>query len=181
MASSFLISLVGYSQNSTISVEKNNVNVQTGLLGLWINNEFRLSNTIALRAEVGLNAGIFGGDSFNDGTGFLLAPSVGIEPRWYYNLNKRFEKGKRVENNSANFFATGITYYPDSFVISNYDDVNIVEQVTIIPKWGIRRNIGQSNFNYELGAGLGYRAVFYDFKTESETALDLHLRIGYAF
>lgn len=175
-----LMTLHNYSQETKISIEKSNLNIQTGVLGLWINNEFRLSNTIALRTEFGLDTGLFGGDSY-DKTGFLLIPTINIEPRWYYNINKRANKSKSIKNNSANFITPAISYHPDWFVISNYDNVNTVAQISIIPKWGMRRNIGQSNFNYELGAGLGYRAIFYNFKTESEAALDLHVRIGYNF
>ncbi len=35
------------------SVEKSTYGIQTGLLGVWIHNEFRLSNEISLRSEVG--------------------------------------------------------------------------------------------------------------------------------
>lgn len=170
----------GYSQENTMSVEKSNFNIQTGFLGLWINNEFKLSNSVALRTELGLETGLFGGDYY-DKTGVLLIPTLNVEPRWYYNIAKRANKSKSIKNNSANFITPAISYHPDWFVISNYDNINVIEQVSIIPKWGMRRNIGQSNFNYELGAGLGYRAVFLHTKTKSEAALDLHVRIGYNF
>ncbi|MBP9792495.1 MAG: hypothetical protein KBC56_00685 [Flavobacterium sp.] len=175
-----LTTIQGYSQEKTISVEKSNLNIQTGVFGFWVNNEFRLSNSIALRAEFGLDTGLFGGDSY-DKTGFLLIPTLNIEPRWYYNIAKRANNSKSIKNNSANFITPVISYHPDWFVISNYQNINTVSQISIIPKWGMRRNIGQSNFNYELGAGLGYRAVFFDTKTVNEAALDLHMRIGYNF
>lgn len=168
-----------HAQENSVSVEKSSFSVQTGFLGVWLNNELKLSNTIALRTEIGLNSGLFWKQDTK--TGFLMAPAICLEPRWYYNLDKRNAKGKKVSKNNGNFLTPSITYIPDWFVISNYNDTNVVEQISIIPKWGMRRNIGQSNFNYELGVGLGYRAVFYDFKTENEAALDLHMRIGYNF
>ena len=75
--------------------------------------------------------------------------------------------------------ALGINYFPDWFVISNDGNTSVPNQISIIPKWGIRRTIAQSNFNYELGIGFGRR--FYFDSKEWETAADLHVRIGYTF
>ncbi|MGG5485400.1 hypothetical protein [Gaetbulibacter sp. PBL-D1] len=56
----FTISLS--TQSQTTSVEKSTFGVQTGFLGIWVHNESRLSNSIALRSEIGLDAGIWGND-----------------------------------------------------------------------------------------------------------------------
>ncbi|MGH2666897.1 hypothetical protein [Flavobacterium sp.] len=183
----FLI-LFSFTQNTfsqdEASVEKSIFNLQTGVLGIWANNEFRLTSEIALRTEIGLDAGVFGGD-FYENNGYVFAPVITIEPRWYYNLEKRASNGKNTKYNSSNFLTTSISYHPDWFVISNYDNVKVADQISIIPKWGIRRQIAESNFNYELGVGIGYRHFFlkqYGFKkNEGEVALDLHIRIGYTF
>ena len=165
------------------SVEKSTSGIQTGFLGVWAHNEAKLSNQIALRSEIGFDSGIFGGGLYNE-TGFMLTPVITLEPKWYYNLNKRSLKSKRISGNSGNFVSLKSSYNPDWFVISNYDNVNIVNQIAIIPTWGIRRNIGE-HFNYETGIGLGYRYYFAKsngyFENESEVALSLHLRIGYRF
>lgn len=174
-----LISLQVCSQENTTSVEKSIFNVETGFLGVWINNESKLSNSIALRTELGLDSGLFWKQDTK--TGFLLAPSIRVEPRWYYNLGKRNSKGKSVKNNSGNYLTPSITYIPDWFVISNYENVNVTEQISIIPKWGIRRNIKNSNFNYEINLGLGYRMIFYETKTDKGATIDLGARIGYSF
>lgn len=177
-----LIFQSNYSQNN--GVEKSIFNIQTGVLGSWLNNETKISNKFALRSEIGLDAGIFGGE-INDNSGFFLTPVINIEPRWYYNILKRENKNKPINNNNANFLTTSISYHPDWFVISNKNNINIYNQLSIIPKWGIRRNIANSNFNFEAGIGFGYRFYFlkqYGYsKNDGETALDLHLRIGYTF
>ncbi|AOW08433.1 hypothetical protein [Flavobacterium gilvum] len=169
------------SQNA--SVEKSTFGIQTGLLGLWVHNETKLTNQIALRSELGLDSGIWGGD-FYDKTGFSMTPVITAEPRWYYNLNKRENKSKRVDGNSGNFISLKTSYHPDWFVISNYDNVNIISDISIIPTWGIRRNIGK-HFNYETGIGIGYQYIFAKqagyLENESNTILNLHLRIGYRF
>jgi hypothetical protein len=167
-----------FSKAQTVGVEKSIYNVQAGILGVWFNHEVRLSDEITLRGEIGLDAGLRGGD-WSDKTVYALTPKLALEPRWYYNIEKRNSKGKYVKNNSGNFLALGVNYYPDWFVISNLDNASVSNQITIIPKWGIRRTIAQSNFSYELGIGIGKR-YYFDDKTWVNAA-DLHVRVGYTF
>ena len=175
------LTLIAKSQN--VSVEKSTYGIQTGFLGIWVNNEIKLSNQIALRSEIGFDSGIWGGD-FYEGTGFLLTPVITLEPRLYYNLNKRVSKSRRIDGNSGNFISLKTSYHPDWFVISNKDNVSVISDISIIPTWGIRRNIGK-HFTYETGIGIGYRYVFAKqagfLENESEVAVNLHLRIGYRF
>lgn len=179
-----LLSNYAFSQEKIeVSVEKSIYGIQTGFLGLWINNESKLSNQISIKTELGFDAGIFGGDIYPK-TGFLMTPVVLFEPRWYYNLDKRQANSKIIKNNNGNFLTMQARYNPNWFVISNYDNVDIVNQLSIIPTWGLKRNIG-SHFNYETGIGLGVRYYFaksegYE-KNESEAALNLHFRFGYTF
>ncbi|WP_298895133.1 hypothetical protein [uncultured Psychroserpens sp.] len=175
------LTLIAKSQNA--SVEQSTYGIQTGFLGIWAHNETKLSNSIALRSEIGLDSGIWGGD-FYDGTGFLMTPVITLEPRLYYNLNKRVNKSRRIDGNSGNFISLKTSYHPDWFVISNTDNVNVISDISIIPTWGIRRNIGK-HFTYETGIGIGYRYIFAKqagfLENESETTVNLHLRIGYRF
>jgi hypothetical protein len=60
-----------FAQNE--GVERSLFNVQTGVLGTWINNGARLTKTIVLRTEIGLDAGVFGGE-VRGNVGFVLAP-----------------------------------------------------------------------------------------------------------
>lgn len=165
----------------TASVEQSTFGIQTGLLGVWGHNEAKLTNQIALRSELGLDAGIYSGTR---NTGFLMAPTITLEPRWYYNLNKRVEKSRRIDGNSGNFISLKSTYHSDVFVISSGDNVKLVTDISIVPTWGIRRNIG-SHFNYEAGFGIGYIHYFKDdnvyLNDEMDFAVNLHLRIGYRF
>jgi hypothetical protein len=177
----FLTSFITKAQDA--SVEKSTYGIQTGILGIWVHREIKLTNQIALRAELGMDAGIFGG-SFYPKTGYLITPVITLEPRWYYNLEKRQSKSKSIAGNSGNFLSLQTSYHPNWFTISNYDNVNIVNQISIIPTWGIKRNIGE-HFTYETGIGLGYRYYFAKSegyaKDESSAALNLHLRVGYRF
>jgi hypothetical protein len=170
-------------KSQTASVEKSTYGIQTGFLGLWAHNESKLTNSIALRTEIGFDSGIWGG-SFYDGTGFLMTPVITLEPRLYYNLNKRVKKSRRIDGNSGNFISLKTSYHPDWFVISNTDNVSIISDISIVPTWGIRRNIGK-HFTYETGIGIGYRYIFAKqagfSENEGEATANLHLRIGYRF
>ncbi|QXP52680.1 hypothetical protein [Cellulophaga sp. HaHa_2_1] len=174
-------SLLVHSQSA--SVEQSTYGIQTGFLGIWVQNESKLATTIALRSEIGFDSGIWGGD-FYDETGFLLTPVLTLEPRLYYNLNKRMHKSRRIDGNSGNFIGLKTSYHPDWFVISNYENIRIISDISIIPTWGIRRPIGK-HVMYETGVGIGYQYTFAKqagyLENEGEVAINLHLRIGYRF
>ena len=175
------MSLIAKSQ--TTSVEQSTSGLQTGFLGIWFHNESRLSKEIALRSEIGFDSGIWAG-SYYDKVGFLLAPVLTLEPRWYYNLDKRQRKSRRTDANSGNFLSLKTSFHPDWFVISNYENVRVISDISAIPSWGIRRNIG-NHFTYETGFGFGYRYTFAKsagyLKNKGSADINLHLRIGYRF
>ncbi|CDF80984.1 conserved hypothetical protein [Formosa agariphila KMM 3901] len=178
----FIISIIAYAQTTT--VEKSIYGIQTGFLGFYANNEARLTNSIALRSELGLDAGFWGSD-VNDINGYLLAPVLTLEPRWYYNLKKRTNKGRRTANNTGNFVSLKTSYHPDWFTLTNADHLNFIGDFTIIPTWGIRRHLG-NHFNYETGIGIGYGRYLlnkndYYYGDKNVVAVNLHLRIGYSF
>lgn len=177
------LTLTAKSQNT--SVEKSTFGVQTGVLGIWVYNEAKLSNTIALRTELGFDFGIWETTYYDDyNSSFLLTPVIVVEPRFYYNLKKRSENSKRIDGNSGNFFALKMGYHPDWFVLFNTDNAPVVSDYSIIPTWGIRRNIGD-HFNYEAGIGAGLSHTFAEragySKDKTEMELNMHLRIGYRF
>jgi hypothetical protein len=165
------------------SVEKSTFGIQTGFLGIWAHNESKLSNSIVLRSELGLDAAIFG-DNFIGSKSFIMVPSITIEPRWYYNLNKRVSKNRRIDGNSGNFISIKTTYHPDVVIGSLANNVTFISDISIIPTWGIRRNVGK-HFTYETGIGIGYVHYFEKDNVvlvdDNGLALNLHLRIGYCF
>ena len=181
----FILSIfnVTAQQLQDASVENSSFGIQTGFLGIWAHNEYKLSNSIALRAELGFDAGVFN-DNFSSGSFFILAPVITLEPRWYYNLNKRLSKSRRIDGNSGNFISIKTSYHPDFIIGDIPNNTNFISDISIIPTWGIRRNLGK-HFNYETGIGLGYIHFFKEknvyIKDTNMLALNLHLRIGYRF
>ena len=185
-----LFSFYLFSQNDSrqepiASVEKSVLGIQTGLLGIWAFHEAKLSNKWALRTELGFDYSYMKGWVLNDrrfigyNHGYVLTPVLILEPRYYYNLNKRVSKQRRISNNSGNFIALTTRFRPNWFVVSNIPNIEKIPDISFIPKWGIRRQLG-NHFNYETGIGIGYRHYF-NANFSGEIALDLHLRIGYHF
>jgi hypothetical protein len=170
-------------KSQTASVEQSTYGIQTGFLGIWAHKETKLSNPIALRAEIGMNAEFWGG-SFYPKNGYLMAPVLRLEPRWYYNLKKRVSKSRNISGNSGNFLTLQTSYIPNWFVLSNYDNLKVIDQISLIPSWGIRRNIG-NHFTYEAGIGVGYRYIFAKsvgyLENRGETDWNVHIRMGYRF
>lgn len=165
------------SKSQNTGIEKSIYAIETGFLGAWVNNEYRLSYEISLKSEIGLITGFRGCTGCK--TLYVLAPEITIEPRWYYNIENRSTKGRIIKNNSSNFVTLGVNYIPDWFVISNEANTSIESQISIIPKWGIKRILFNSNFNYELGIGIG-KKYFFD-SNQWDTTADLLIRIGYTF
>lgn len=179
-----LVTLAAFNQTfaQDVSVEKSVFGIQTGVLGSWIHHEAKLSNQFALRSELGIDVGYYENRIFNK-SGFIGGIAITIEPRWYYNLNKRNAKGKRTDSNSGNFISLKTTFHPDIILFSTDDNVNLISDFSIVPTWGIRRNIGK-HFNYEVGIGIGYIDYIDEANTiydQPDVAVNLHLRIGYRF
>lgn len=175
------LSSIGKSQN--VSVEKSTFGIQTGFFGAWVHNESKLAKLVTLRSEIGFDSGFFGGSNY-DRVGIVLSPVVTLEPRLYYNLDKREARSSRIDGNSGNFVSLKTSYHPDWFAISNYKIASRFNDISIVPTWGIRRNIGQ-HFNYETGIGIGYIRYLGDraenLKNKGGVDVNLHLRIGYRF
>lgn len=186
----FKISAQNQDNEQNISVEKSIYGVQTGFLGAWLYNESRLSNQFALRSQVGFDFRIEGVrefESFGPNDDFYGILHLSLEPRWYYNLEKRLKSGKNIVRNSGNFVALLALANLESVSFTTNDRIESLDQIRFVPKWGIRRSLGQ-HISYEAGFGLGYafflnnteRTSFFPFRDEksSDFTLDLHLRIG---
>ncbi len=177
LALSIITSVFGAAQEK-ISLEKNLTGIQIGFFGANIYNETRLDESLSLRSEVSLYPSIWGGDLYSK-TGFALAPAISLSPKWYYNLEKRSNNGKRIKNNSGNYLSAKLEYIPDWFVISNTKDIHVNPTLAIIPNWGLRRNFSE-NFNYELRLGLGIGKILkedYDLQVIPE----ISFKLGYDF
>ncbi|TRX22068.1 hypothetical protein [Flavobacterium franklandianum] len=55
------------------SVEKSIFGIQTGFMGIWLNNEIKLTNNITLRSEIGIENDFSVGNHY-EGAGFIIQP-----------------------------------------------------------------------------------------------------------
>lgn len=175
--------LVLSAKTQNVGVDKSVTGIQTGFFGTWIHRETKLSNSVALRTEFGLDAGIWS-NTFKPPVRYALIPVINVEPRWYYDLKKRHLKSKNISGNSGNFLTLQTRFYPNWFIISNSKNTGVISQISFVPSWGIRRVVGK-HFTYEAGIGYGYAYVFYKSagysQNKGERAANLLLRVGYRF
>jgi len=169
------------------SVEKSIYGAQIGLVGIYGYGEYKLSNSFALRTELGYDAGPMYLNGNNPRSAITFSPVVSVEPRWYYNLKGRVEKNKRIDRNSGNFLSFKISYDADFLVESTGSFNRVVPtEFSFIPTYGLRRSFGKK-FNYEFGFGLGYMRADYNFSnsnlnfSDDGLVMNLHLRIGLDF
>lgn len=151
---SFIVSITLFSQEKASDV----LSAKVGLIGAWLSYEKAVSPSITLVGEVGYEGGFSYSYSSTFGSDLKYAFSTvfSLEGRYYYNFNKRIEKGKNTMNNAANFFGLEMSYAPDLGTIKNSDNYEFLKSFTIAPKYGFRRNLSEK-FNFEFAAGPGYQ------------------------
>lgn len=133
--------------------------VEDGLLSINIltpglEYEYGLTNstTLDLRAGAGF---AYRKTSFGEGyEGFGVYPIFNVQYRYYYNLQKRLDKGKNISNNSANYIALSGGLQSGKPVIGNLE-YNEAYFGSIGPVWGLQRYYG-SGFKLDLNIGPGY-------------------------
>ncbi|PLX02767.1 MAG: hypothetical protein C0595_09585 [Marinilabiliales bacterium] len=173
----FTITLISRAQEQQASLTESTMGLQIGTFGVWIYNEAKISNSLALRADLGIDGYLatVNSDIFKP----YVIPSVSMEPRWYYNLKRRVRKGRRIDSNSGDFVSLIAKINPNVFVFPN--NINSPHLFSIIPTWGLRRAIGR-NFNLETSMGAGYRVAFSpSTKTTKELIYYINLRFGFVF
>lgn len=150
--------------------------VQAGLSGINIHKEIPITESIVLRPEIGLGFDLYYSSGF-DFSVYTFMPKIALDTKWYYNLKNRNLKGRKTEDNAANFFALNFVHFSNLFKISNYNP-QIENQIQLVPNWGFRRNLGK-HFNYEFA--LGYRISFEIDSNNRNDGLLLDFKIGYKF
>ncbi|PRX56037.1 hypothetical protein [Flagellimonas meridianipacifica] len=171
--------------------EKSFFGVQVGLIGLWVHHEARLVESIVLRSELGLDmVGFFRNDVFaanpeNSVGGPFFAPTIALEPRWYYSLQRRSKENKPTTKNSASFISFETKYYPDLFLLTGAPEgTQFAKQLAICPRWGFKRTVA-NNFTYELGIGYKIYHLLNDVDrnrvNDGEGFINMHLKLGYTF
>ncbi|TVQ83249.1 MAG: hypothetical protein EA393_15685, partial [Bacteroidetes bacterium] len=177
--SAFLLFFTGTEQISlfaqTLSDEtvSSNSGLQLGTpAGLTLFHETALFNRFTLKAEAGLYASWAAEKVY-------LNPAFSLEPRWYYNMGLRANRGLNTRFNASNYLYAFGSYRPDWFYgDSGSGDWN---HFLLGAGWGMRRNITERLY-FELG--LGVRKQFFFDSQNPDLPANLwfphfHLRLGY--
>ncbi|RYG15884.1 MAG: hypothetical protein EOO07_14415 [Chitinophagaceae bacterium] len=94
-----------------------------------------------------------------------------INYRYYYNLDKRVAKNKKIDNNSANYIGLDVaSVFPKLTDKTNQYDY----QIMVTPNWGLQRNASVFvNGEFAIGPSLVINPY--------ETALGIGLKAGFSF
>ena len=169
------------------SVEKSIWGIQTLMFPLSVYNEAKLTNSIALRSELAWGFGWTSGGYIDNSAQWAVVPYLAVEPRYYYNLNRRIKKGKRIDGNSGNYLSLYSAVQPGFGITSK--DVDLFPSLYIVPTYGLRRNIGR-RFNFEAAFGIGYGWEFEKYTSpygsthrnvDSGIVYNIRLAFGYVF
>lgn len=129
---------------------------------LRLQGEARLKGAFTLRGTLDGQVTEMGYNSLT-GFSFALAPRVGLETRWYYNLQRRHALGKPVAQNNGNFIALQHAYTFNRAALHNMEatffaDGYSADRYAVSLVWGLRRNLRERIY-FETFAGLGYQRL----------------------
>ena len=164
-----------YSETNTekLSLQNNIYRFNLSMQGFYFAYEKRLSPSVSLYSDLGLGA-VFGWN-IDMGYRWAISPTVSTEARWYFNYKKRYEAGKKLLFNAADFlsFQLGYLFKPIdrqiAYINSGY---------FFIPNIGMQRTWGK-HINFELKFGLGF--MYSDEYNEGGFGYNLNLKFGYIF
>lgn len=134
---------------------ESNQSVSLNVLGLEYVYEHALNRKFTIAGSGGLAAGLeWGNNTFDNDTKFryLICPAVALESRYYYNIEKRFVKGKKTDGNAANFLSVQARYYIPWGIITSENMKIRNNAIVLTPSWGLRR-ILDSKWIFEINAG----------------------------
>ena len=127
--------------------------------------------------RVGADAGgAWGSSFFGDYAYWHIQPSIDIEPRFYYGLDRRERHGRSTEGNAGSFIALRTkTLIPVGYISDS--DLVFTGATVLTPQWGVRRVWG-GHFLFEFTTGVNFAVGW---RGGVATSLALGLRFGYAF
>lgn len=165
-------------QESTPTELVSNHSIGINLLGVEYSYEQPLGSSLfAMNYSVGAGSNLI---ITNGTTYYSLVPYITLEPRCFYNIKKRNQKGKNTLSNSANYlaFKTRLLlpsmYANDSAMQSN-------TELHIAPIWGIKRVYGKHFLlDAYIGGGVGFGRQEISGLTATPMFL-AGLKLGYLF
>ncbi|WP_289022772.1 hypothetical protein [uncultured Salegentibacter sp.] len=165
-----LCSLLSINAQDQASVEDGLLSVN--ILTPAVEYEYGLTSSTTLDLRLGSAFAYWKNTYF--GENFGIYPILGIQYRYYYNLEKRLDKGKNLKNNSANYIALSGAVQSGKPIIGNLE-YNEAYFGTVGPVWGLQRYYN-SGFKLDLNLGGGYS---FNESGESYFSLLIGIRLGW--
>ncbi|MFD2585991.1 hypothetical protein ACFSQJ_03565 [Croceitalea marina] len=164
-----LIASLSFAQ-ATKNVEESLIKVN--FINPGIEYEWGFAKNQTFDVSAALQFGARGGS--DRGFDWALIPAFNASYKYFYNLNRRKEKGKRIRGNSGNFIALNNTTFLNETIIGN---LNVTGGYfgQLGPVYGIQRTYSKG-FNFSLKMGFGY---YYDDFYEGEFGPILGFSIGW--
>ena len=104
--------------------------IRVTFLGLSYAYEQSISRQSTVNFEFMVAAGF--GSNFMIGDYWLIVPKMRVEPRYYYNYNRRNEKMKKTINNSANYLSLSADYQFGSGIGENASSIPTLNSIVIL-------------------------------------------------
>lgn len=148
----FLCSFISFS-----SIAQNNSEVSKSIFSVnFLIPSVELETRISRKTTLDLSGGIGFGlvSTPRDGTDVGFFPVFSTQYRYYYNLDKRLRKGKKVSENSGNYLAAVGEIMSGKPIIGDLEFVNDYSAV-VGAVWGLQRYYN-SGFKLDLNLGGGY-------------------------
>ena len=118
--------------------------------GIGVTYEHRLSNKITGDISAGIGGGHDIGEGFFEINYGYPAFYVSLTPKFFYNRQKRIDKGKEMILNSGNYIGLRFKFVAANNGPFDYYRNSVLGNI----HWGMRRALGQHwLFNFHVGAG----------------------------
>jgi hypothetical protein len=129
--------------------------IDIGFQGIGLSYEPRITNKITIDLAAGIGGGNYVSEDRADYRWSLLEPAFYfiINPKFYYNRQRRLKKGKTLLNNAGNYLGARIKYATGNHSTNR----NYVTYPALLfnVHWGIQRPLGE-RWLLNAHAGLGY-------------------------
>lgn len=158
---------------------ESNHSASVGIVGVNYAYEFPLGRKVTVVGRIGLyteNFTLLANKKLNDMLIIVINPTIDIEPRFYYNLDRRARNGRNTTKNTASFAALQIkAVLPHVWSSDNHSESDGL--ILVSPLWGLRR-VWNEHWLFEFAAGA---SLFQRDVDRWEWLPALNLRFGYSF
>lgn len=126
------------------------------ILPLGYAYERKIADEFTIEAGVDFSFDIYYDEAEDlDNNALVVNPTIHLEPRYYYNLQRRYQRGRNVSFNAASYIGVYSELRMNPLIEENNGFWPVYDRFKIGPAWGIQRNLGRRGYlNFNLAYGL---------------------------